>query len=137
MASEPIKNLFANDIYRRIEEVIKVDQTSDDILRDEINEYVQGGAPGEVRQNIVSRPRRVDIEETGRRGRRATLKGPIMAPVWSSVSFRPKGQSRSPCPRVTGALDKIVVHQGQFALFREILTEIPRSDEDRDKSGAG
>src|SRR5438552_4272377 len=40
MANEPIKGLFANDIHRRIEEVIKVDQTSDDILRDEINEYV-------------------------------------------------------------------------------------------------
>src|SRR5436305_11046599 len=35
-----IKSLFANDIHRRIEEVIKVDQTDDDILRDEINEYV-------------------------------------------------------------------------------------------------
>src|SRR6266550_3937400 len=40
MANEPIKSLFANDIHRRIEEVIKVDQTSDDILRDEISEYV-------------------------------------------------------------------------------------------------
>jgi hypothetical protein len=40
MTTQPIKSLFANDIYRRIEEVIKVDQTSDDILRDEINEYV-------------------------------------------------------------------------------------------------
>ena len=40
MANELIKSLFANDIHRRIEEVIKVDQTSDDILRDEINEYV-------------------------------------------------------------------------------------------------
>jgi hypothetical protein len=40
MTSQPIKTLFANDIYRRIEEVIKVDQTTDDILRDEINEYV-------------------------------------------------------------------------------------------------
>jgi Family of unknown function (DUF6079) len=40
MTNEPIKTLFANDIHRRIEEVIKVDQTSDDILRDEIGEYV-------------------------------------------------------------------------------------------------
>ena len=40
MTTQPIKSLFANDIHRRIEEVIKVDQTSDDILRDEINEYV-------------------------------------------------------------------------------------------------
>jgi len=37
---QPIKTLFANDIHRRIEEVIKVDQTDDEILRDEINEYV-------------------------------------------------------------------------------------------------
>jgi hypothetical protein len=36
----PIKTLFANDIHRRIEEVIKVDQTDEEILRDEINEYV-------------------------------------------------------------------------------------------------
>src|ERR1700720_3198595 len=40
MTTEPIKSFFANDIYRRIEEVIKVDQTTDDILREEINEYV-------------------------------------------------------------------------------------------------
>jgi hypothetical protein len=36
----PIKTLFANDIYRRIEEVIKVDQTDEEIIRDEITEYV-------------------------------------------------------------------------------------------------
>lgn len=36
----PIKSLFTNDIHRRIEEVIKVDQTDEEILRDEINEYV-------------------------------------------------------------------------------------------------
>lgn len=36
----PIKTLFANDIHRRIEEVIKVDQTAEEIIRDEINEYV-------------------------------------------------------------------------------------------------
>ena len=36
----PIKTLFANDIRRRIEEVIKVDQTDEEIIRDEINEYV-------------------------------------------------------------------------------------------------
>jgi hypothetical protein len=38
--SKPIKTLFANDIQRRIEEVIKVDQTDEEIIRDEINEYV-------------------------------------------------------------------------------------------------
>ncbi len=44
MADQLIRSLFANDIARRIEEVIKVDQTSDDIIRDEISEYVVTGA---------------------------------------------------------------------------------------------
>jgi len=38
--STQIKGLFANDIHRRIEEVIKVDQTDEEIIRDEIKEYV-------------------------------------------------------------------------------------------------
>jgi hypothetical protein len=36
----PIKELFAGDIYRRIEEVIKVDQADEQIIRDELDEYV-------------------------------------------------------------------------------------------------
>src|SRR4051812_2087905 len=40
MKTQPIKTLFANDIHRRIEEVIKVDQTDGEILREEISEYV-------------------------------------------------------------------------------------------------
>jgi Family of unknown function (DUF6079) len=40
MTTQPLKTLFANDIYRRIEEVIKVDQTDEEIIRDEIDEYV-------------------------------------------------------------------------------------------------
>ena len=35
-----IKDLFANDISRRIEEVIKVDQADEQIIRDELAEYV-------------------------------------------------------------------------------------------------
>src|SRR3954464_1735743 len=38
--STSIKTLFANDIHRRIEEVIKVDQADEEVIRDEINEYV-------------------------------------------------------------------------------------------------
>lgn len=38
--TQPIKTLFANDINRRIEEVIKVDQNNEEILLDEMNEYV-------------------------------------------------------------------------------------------------
>jgi len=35
-----VKELFASDIYRLIEEVIKVDQTDEDVIRDELAEYV-------------------------------------------------------------------------------------------------
>jgi hypothetical protein len=40
MTGPPVKDLFANDIHRRIEEVIKVDQTDAQVLREEITEYV-------------------------------------------------------------------------------------------------
>ena len=38
--SGAIKDLFANKIDRHIEEVIKVDQTDEEIVYDEIREYV-------------------------------------------------------------------------------------------------
>lgn len=41
-----IKALFSSDIHRRIEEVIKVDQTDEEIIRDEIDEYVVTDAIG-------------------------------------------------------------------------------------------
>jgi len=40
MTANQIKDLFANDISRRIEEVIKVDQADEQIIRDELGEYV-------------------------------------------------------------------------------------------------
>lgn len=40
MTAATIKGLFANDISRRIEEVIKVDQADEQIIRDELAEYV-------------------------------------------------------------------------------------------------
>ncbi|MEJ7811067.1 MAG: BREX system P-loop protein BrxC [Gemmatimonadaceae bacterium] len=40
MTTPLIATLFGNDIHRRIEEVIKVDQTDEQILREEIDEYV-------------------------------------------------------------------------------------------------
>jgi hypothetical protein len=40
MTTQTIGSLFASDVTRRIEEVIKVDQTDGEILREEIGEYV-------------------------------------------------------------------------------------------------
>ena len=40
MADKKIQDLFANDISRRIEEVIKVDQANEEIIREELREYV-------------------------------------------------------------------------------------------------
>lgn len=51
MADQSIKTLFASDIHRRIEEVIKVDQTDEEILRDEIDEYVVTNA---IKRQFVS-----------------------------------------------------------------------------------
>ena len=64
----PIKTLFANDIHRRIEEVIKVDQTDEDILRDEINEYVVTDAIRSHYTNIFDAYRR-DAQQAARRHR--------------------------------------------------------------------
>ncbi|MEI6415335.1 MAG: BREX system P-loop protein BrxC, partial [Pseudomonadota bacterium] len=38
--TQKIKDLFAGDIYRRIEEVIKVDQTDEQVIREEMGEYI-------------------------------------------------------------------------------------------------
>ena len=40
MTVKTIKDLFSSDIFRRIEEVIKVDQTNEEVIRDEFHEYV-------------------------------------------------------------------------------------------------
>jgi hypothetical protein len=40
MAIATIKDLFSNDISRRVEEVIKVDQADEDVVREELSEYV-------------------------------------------------------------------------------------------------
>lgn len=38
--TERIENLFARDVRRRIEDVIKVEQTDEEVLREELSEYV-------------------------------------------------------------------------------------------------
>jgi hypothetical protein len=56
MTSVPsIKTLFDRKIDRRIEEVIKVDQTDDDVLRDEIEEYITTPAIGRHYLEIFER----------------------------------------------------------------------------------
>jgi len=56
MSSNPlIRTLFDKRIDRRIEEVIKVDQTADDVLRDEIDEYVTTPAIGRHYVEIFDR----------------------------------------------------------------------------------
>jgi hypothetical protein len=53
MSDQVIKSLFDRPIDRRIEEVIKVDQTRDEILRDEIDEYVVTDAIGKHYTDIL------------------------------------------------------------------------------------
>jgi hypothetical protein len=53
MSNTQIKELFAGDIYRRIEEVIKVDQTDEAILHEELGEYVLTDAIRSHYKNIL------------------------------------------------------------------------------------
>ncbi len=50
MVAQTIGSLFASDIRRRIEEVIKVDQVEEEVLRDEIGEYI---ATGSIRKHYA------------------------------------------------------------------------------------
>lgn len=55
MTIPAIGSLFASDIRRRIEEVIKVDQTDEQILREEIAEYVVTDAIRQHYTNVLER----------------------------------------------------------------------------------
>lgn len=55
MADTRIKDLFASDIYRRIEEVIKVDQSDEQIIRGELDEYVTTGSIRSHYKDILRR----------------------------------------------------------------------------------
>ena len=55
MTLERVRDLFASDIARRIEEVIKVDQTDDVIVRDELKEYVVTESIGRYFTDVLER----------------------------------------------------------------------------------
>jgi hypothetical protein len=55
MTSSQIRGLFANDITREIEEVIKVDQTNAEIIRSEIDEYIVTDAIADHYVEILER----------------------------------------------------------------------------------
>ena len=52
---DKIKDLFSRDVDRRIEEVIKVDQTDEEIIHDEISEYVATNPIKESFNEILDR----------------------------------------------------------------------------------
>src|SRR5687767_4728706 len=51
MAMSTIATLFSGDVSRRIEEVIKVDQTSAEVIASELDEYV---ATDSIRRHFVN-----------------------------------------------------------------------------------
>ena len=57
MSANLIRNLFASDIERQIEEIIKVDQTDEQLIRDEIAEYVVTESLGRYYVDILERYR--------------------------------------------------------------------------------
>ena len=59
MTAAAIKDLFASDISRRIEEVIKVDQADEQIIHDELAEYV---VTDSIRSHFAEIAERVEKE---------------------------------------------------------------------------
>lgn len=55
MTASPISSLFASDITRDIEEVIKVDQTNEAVIRSEIDEYIVTDAIADHYVEILER----------------------------------------------------------------------------------
>src|SRR4051812_28174089 len=53
--ADTIRELFANNIDRDIEEVIKVDQTDEDVIKFEIDEYVVTDAIAKYYEGILDR----------------------------------------------------------------------------------
>ena len=81
------QELFAQRHHRRIEEVIKVDQTDEEILRDEIDEYVVTDA---IRGHYV------EIFEATRRRRTSRTRA---SPIWVSGFF---GSGKSSFAKMLG-----------------------------------
>ena len=48
-----IRNMFADDINRKINGVIKVDQSGDDVIEQELHEYV---ITNELKKHFMSHP---------------------------------------------------------------------------------
>ena len=74
-----IKDLFSSDVTRRIEEVIQVDQKDEEVIRDEINEYVVTDAISSHYTSIFDAYREV-VE------RREPLAAELFAP-WFGCDF--------------------------------------------------
>ena len=92
---QPINTLFTDDIHRRIEEVIKVDQTDEQILLEEISEYV------------VTNAIRSDYTSTFEAYREAPNKPTRGIAIWVSGFFgsgkKPETQMAMPSVGLLGA----------------------------------
>ena len=52
-----IRNMFADDINRKINGVIKVDQSADEVIEQEVREYV---ITNELKKHFMSFPERIN-----------------------------------------------------------------------------
>src|SRR5262245_31683252 len=106
MTPKTVKELFASDIHRRIEEVIKVDQADEQIIKDELAEYV-------VTDSL--RGRFIEILEQYRETRNKPHEG---VGVWVSGFF---GSGKSSFAKYLGlALEnRSILGEGAASLFAQ------------------
>ena len=93
-----IKDLFASDIDRNIEEVIKVDQTDEQIIRDELAEYV---ATDSIRAHFRDDPRALRARRRTSRTKASASGSPASSAPASRASPSTSG-SRSRTARSLG-----------------------------------
>ena len=65
MPHQTVRELFASDIHRRIEEVIKVDQADEAIIKDELAEYVVNRATSSQHALAIPPPGEVHLTVAG------------------------------------------------------------------------
>ena len=110
-----IKEIFENDIERKIEEVIKVDQDDDQVVADEINEYV---VTSHIKQNFIQALEAFD---------EASRKPTEGVGVWISGFF---GSGKSSFAKILGYIleNRIVLGRPATDLF------LPKANDDRIKA---
>ena len=119
MTVESIKNLFASDIDRHIEEVIKVDQTDEPIIHEEIAEYVVTDSIRDHFLKILDHYR-----TTARSPTRASASGSPASSARASPASPSTSVWRWPTATSSAGCRRLLAQRGEDPKAQVLLTNI-------------